>query len=212
MTVVRFVEASGHGLAGERERGFTRTRGTASLTDVETARRDRLVHAEDRAAYEAAHLLARDVAGELLGRDPGALVLAQRCEGCGSDEHGVPRIVGAPDDVHVSLSHARGVVAAIAARRPCGVDVERMPGAVPAGALTPAERAWLEGEAQPARAALALWTRKECLVKAGLATLDRVHAVDARRAPDGVRFGEWQGRSALGSWCVVDESGGMSGF
>jgi 4'-phosphopantetheinyl transferase len=136
------------------------------LTDAEVRRRDRLVRPEDRAAYEAAHLLVRACVGELCGLDVGSVVIEQRCDGCGSREHGRPYVADAPS-VHVSLSHTEGLVAAVASYAPCGIDVQTTATTVPARGLTSAERAWVAAEPDPTGAFTRLWVRKEAVFKAG---------------------------------------------
>ncbi|MDQ1104615.1 4'-phosphopantetheinyl transferase family protein [Nocardioides zeae] len=134
-------------------------RARALLAPYERTRVDRLRRPEDRDDHVAAHVLVRRVAAALLadgGRAVGAgdLVLEQRCPGCGDDTHGRPAVAG-EDGLHVSLSHARGWVAAAAAHRPCGIDVETVTAVAPLpDVLTPGEAAELAalppGE-QPAR-------------------------------------------------------------
>jgi 4'-phosphopantetheinyl transferase len=136
------------------------------LTAAEMRRRDRLVQQADRDAYLAAHLLVRHVAAGLAGVAPDRLVLVQSCATCGATDHGRPAIDGRPD-LHVSLSHARGVVAAIAATAPCGIDVEtHRDGGVPAGTLTPREQAWVGAQPDRGAAFMRLWVRKEAWAKA----------------------------------------------
>ncbi|WP_449283114.1 4'-phosphopantetheinyl transferase family protein [Leucobacter sp.] len=203
MTVVRFLEVP------DPRTGTGTGTGTGPpprwMTAAEEARRSRIVRAADRAAYDAAHLLVRECAGELLECEAGELVLAQRCRTCGSDAHGAPRIEGAA--VHVSLSHTRGCVAAIASRSRCGIDVERAGATVLRRVLTDDEARWVHAQRTPGDAFAMLWTRKEALVKAGLGTLDRVHLIEALRPLAGARIGEWRGRAGgvYGAWCVREE-------
>ncbi|MCZ2849281.1 4'-phosphopantetheinyl transferase family protein [Modestobacter sp. VKM Ac-2978] len=138
----------------------------------------------DRAAYVAAHLLVRRCAAALSGRPVVDLAVQQWCADCGTAGHGRPSIAGSPD-VHVSWAHSRGVVVAAASWHPVGVDVETFPpngsviGRFPG--LTPAEQWQLRSAADPSLLALRHWVRKECLVKAGAATLDGVHRIDLSR-------------------------------
>ena len=166
------------------------------LTPVERARRDRRVRPEDRTAYVAAHLLARTVAAELLGMAPSEVVLVQRCADCGATDHGRPAVEG--HDIHLSLSHASGVVAAMAAPVPCGIDVESLDRDVPTRALTCDERHWAAGEADPLAAAVLLWTRKEALVKASGLSLTDALATDVL----GGAFGGWQDDGHVASWTL----------
>ena len=146
------------------------------LTDEERGRWERLAEAADRDAYLAAHCLVRQVAAELLG-GTGHLVLRQSCPRCTGADHGRPAIEGHPA-IHVSLSHARGMVAAIAAGSPCGIDVEAI-GDIPDDVLTDTERTWAGRDlARRTR----LWVRKEAWVKVSGASLDRAGATDALAA------------------------------
>lgn len=164
----------------------------AELTAAERGRHDRLRFAADRDAYTAAHLLVRACAGELLGIAPGRLRLQQHCPRCGATDHGRPSIAGEPQ-VWVSLSHTRGHVAAVAARTPCGIDVQTTAGSIPGSAITDRERAWLDAQADSLPAFTRLWVRKEALVKAGLA--DEPGALDVL-GPDAVTLGH--GADVLG--------------
>ena len=149
------------------------------LSPAERQRWQRLVDTADRAAYLAAHVLVRTVAAELGGLRAGDIVLTHLCPTCGGTDHGQPVVEGRPD-LHVSLSHIRGTVAAIAAHAPCGIDVEAMRSSVPDSALTDAELAWAGRD--PLRRTR-LWTRKEAWAKAAGHTLDRVAAEDVVDPP-----------------------------
>ncbi|MCZ2820926.1 hypothetical protein O2V63_11350 [Modestobacter sp. VKM Ac-2977] len=138
----------------------------------------------DRAAYVAAHLLVRRCAAALSGRPVADLAVHQWCADCGAVGHGRPSIAGSPD-VHVSWAHSRGAVVAAASWHPVGVDVETLPpngsGAGGFPGLAPAEQWQLRSAADPSLLALRHWVRKECLVKAGAATLDGAHRIDLSR-------------------------------
>lgn len=190
MAVARFEAV------GEREYD------AALLSPAERARHDRLRREDDRAAYVAAHVLARECTGELLGIPPAHVVLAQRCAECGREGHGVPRVVGHPA-VHVSLSHARQYVAAVAAHAICGIDVELVREG-PARALTAAEADRVAASADPATAYTTLWVRKEALVKAGAGSLGSLGTLDVL-ALDGSAWesGEWAAPGARGAWVVA---------
>lgn len=209
MQVVRF-EAVG----GEPDDG--------PLTGAERARRDRLREPADRASYVAAHVLVRRCAAELLGVAVETVVVAQTCPDCGRDGHGPPRVVDAPE-VRLSLSHARGVVAAVAAYGACGIDVEPVPDRpLPAAALTPGETAWLAGRPDALRAAGELWTRKEALVKAGAGRLDDLATLGVATPSDGLldvvatRHGPlavagWAQEGYVGAWALSPPSSWGSG-
>ncbi|MFJ2396490.1 4'-phosphopantetheinyl transferase family protein [Streptomyces sp. NPDC087843] len=147
--------------------------------------------------YLAAHILVRLCAARLTGVPPATLVLGQLCGDCGGEDHGRPFLRGRPG-IQVSLSHARGAVAAAAGPGPVGVDVEDVATAafdprVAARVLAPAELAAVRADPDPERAFLRLWVRKEALVKVGVATLGRLRELDltAPGALPGWRFLEW---------------------
>jgi len=173
------------------------------LNAGELARNARLRHRDDRDAHRAAHLLVRRVAARLLAVSADDLDLAHRCPGCGSDRHGRPRLVG-HDGTFVSLSHTRGMVAAIAATRPCGIDVERVravTAAVRRQVLTAEELRSVGVAADPATAFTRIWVAKEAMVKAGLGTLDTAGTWSAP-APPVVRHWSGEATGYVGAWFV----------
>ena len=186
------------------------------LTPYEEQRNAALRRSEDRLDHRAAHLLVRDCVARLTGTELSAVVVRQRCAGCGEEGHGVPSVelTGRRTlrRVHVSLSHGGGVVAAGASFRPVGVDVETLTGydGRPVG-LTPAETAWVRREDDARRAFLRLWTRKEALVKVGAFGLEAAgrHAVLDEAGPasrwQGWRLKEWNALpGAVGCWASAD--------
>jgi 4'-phosphopantetheinyl transferase len=158
-----------------------------ALSLVETDRMARLSRPSDREDFQAAHLLIRKCAGRLLGLRPEAVSIVQRCATCGGP-HGRPEVVGRPD-VGISLAHSRGVVAAAAGTAPVGVDVEAFPPAAGltaqdlSAALTAAAIAAVESAADPSRAVLLAWVRKEACLKAGLVDVDGLAAFDLSALP-----------------------------
>lgn len=85
--------------------------------------------------------------------------------------------------VHVSLSHTAGWVAAVAGVEEAGIDVEAVTSASAErlrglDVWAPGETAALRGSIDADRLATLLWTRKEALVKLGLASLNGLRAVD----------------------------------
>ncbi|NYJ00154.1 phosphopantetheinyl transferase [Nocardioides thalensis] len=190
MTVVRFL-AVDEALAGPALR----------LTATEQARHDRLRAERDRRSYRAAHRLVRLCVAELVGGDAADVELAQECPECRLTDHGRPYVVGAPD-VHVSLSHTRGWVAAMASDAPCGIDVEQVrevSAGVPRRVLSAAEQAWVADQGDPTRAFAVLWARKEALVKAGVGSIDDAARLDALTD---ARLRDWAEApaDAAGSW------------
>ncbi|MFB7615308.1 4'-phosphopantetheinyl transferase family protein [Kitasatospora sp. NPDC056181] len=157
------------------------------LTPLERERAARFRHDAGRADYIAAHILVRLCAGRLLGVPAAALTLAQNCPDCGKADHGRPYLPDHPD-VHVSLSHTNGVVAAAAGHRPIGVDVEltARSGAlldVAGRVLGAAELRLVEAHPEPGTAFLRQWVRKESLIKLGRTSLDGLAAVDLSALP-----------------------------
>lgn len=144
------------------------------LTAAEQERAARFRLAIDRESFVAAHLLVRICAADLLGARPDRLTLIQRCTSCGGP-HGRPSLAGHPD-LTVTLSHTRGYVAAAAAYGPLGVDLELADGrpldwTLVSATFSPADAAEVAADADPLRAFLRRWVRRECLVKVGAAAL-----------------------------------------
>jgi phosphopantetheinyl transferase (holo-ACP synthase) len=138
--------------------------------------------ADQRRASARANLLSEVVGNYGLGAE-----LDRTCRLCGHPDHGKPHLVGAPD-FDLSLAHAGPTMAvAIGRGRTVGVDVETMDRLrfdlrSARGVFTPPESAVLAKEPDWRLPTLALWTRKEAVVKAigrGLAhPLDRVTVAD----------------------------------
>ena len=137
----------------------------ALLSAAEAERVQRRRQAADRDALALAYALHRLVLGKVLDREPSDVSLHR-------DERGCPRLAG--DMAYTSLSHADGLIAiAVTVAGPIGVDIE------PPGRATVmpeiarsvchrSEAADLDALDEPTRAAalLALWVRKEALLKA----------------------------------------------
>ncbi|MEU6134487.1 4'-phosphopantetheinyl transferase superfamily protein [Nocardioides sp. NPDC047086] len=180
------------------------------LTAGERARHERLVAEADKRAYVAAHVLVRECAAELLGTSREEIVIEQRCARCGSSEHGAPSVADAAA-VRVSLSHTRGQVAAVAAGRGCGIDVEKVSRG-PDRALSRREAAWVAGQEDAAYAFTRLWVRKEALVKAGHGSMAAAQRLDVLAGdPSGdapadrvgaVRLTQWEGSGFLGAVAI----------
>lgn len=157
-----------------------------SLTITEQRRADKLVHPADSDAYVAARLLARCViARTSQDQDADKARISQVCDQCGPGDHGRPVVMSdAPSEiaVHVSWSHSRLYVLAAAGRRPVGVDIEPAGAEVPITrrVFTAGERHQIASAAKPELEALALWTRKEALVKIGRLRLDSFGTTDVR--------------------------------
>jgi 4'-phosphopantetheinyl transferase len=178
------------------------------LGSAERARSAALRDPADRAAYLAAHLLARRCAAALTGHPVAGLALHQWCADCRTAGHGRPSLVGLPE-VHVSWAHSRSVVVATAAWRPVGVDVETLPPDAEASdwfpGLAPAEQGQVRSAADPSLLALRHWVRKECLVKVGMTTLAEMHRIDLSRVAErrdraGRSVGVYRGLHLV-DWC-----------
>jgi 4'-phosphopantetheinyl transferase len=147
----------------------------ATLTSVERARAGEFRSPADTDDFVAAHLLVRECAAKLLGTGAEQIVIEQRCERCGGP-HGWPAVAGEPV-IRPAWSHSRGHVAAVAADRRVGVDIElRTASGVEDGLLarsaTEDEARRVRADPDPVGAFLRLWVVKEALVKAGAITLD----------------------------------------
>lgn len=182
------------------------------LDDSELRRAARFRFPSDRADFLAAHLLARACVGAMLHLPATSIDLVQRCAACGG-EHGRPMVVGRPD-THVSWAHARGYAAVAAASVPVGVDVEVL-GATSVTAdlaemvLGATGAATILAGADPERAFLRQWTRRECLVKLGLITLDRIGTLALADPPDlpresKPRWQSWRDDLRLLEWSATD--------
>ena len=137
----------------------------ALLSADEAARVQRRRMATDREALAIAYALHRLLLGRVLGCEPQDVPLHRDALGC-------PRLAGGI--AHTSLSHADGAIAlAVTISGPVGVDVEpRSRAAVMAeiarSVCHPSEAAGFSmlDEAARSAAMLALWVRKEALLKA----------------------------------------------
>ena len=126
-----------------------------ALAALSPAERERYASAARPQAFLAGRALLRGLAGELLGVAPADVPLSAICPDCGGP-HGAPTIAGS--DLRVSLSHADGLVVAVARRGAAlGVDVER--------SVLPAERLAAIGTLT-GRASVRHWTRVEAVLKA----------------------------------------------
>ena len=138
---------------------------SALLSVDEDARVRRRRFSSDRDTLVLAYALHRLLLGSAMGRDPADVPLHRDGLGC-------PRLPG--DIAYTSLSHSQGFVAlAVTASGPVGVDIEPRERAVAMAAIAgcvchdseAAELADLD-EAARSAAMLALWVRKEALLKA----------------------------------------------
>lgn len=126
--------------------------------------------AEDQQRFLTGRVLARTIAGQHLGVEPGKVKLDATCPDCGKP-HGRPRVVGS--DLTLSISHAgERVGLAVTDGIPVGLDVEaatrNSPDDLVRYALTDAEHAVVSALPADERAAafFTYWARKEALMKA----------------------------------------------
>ncbi|MEU9337112.1 4'-phosphopantetheinyl transferase superfamily protein [Streptomyces sp. NPDC048290] len=163
--------------------------GEAVLTAAERRRAAAARTPAARGAFVAARCLVRLCVARRTGTAPWDVVLEQRCSRCGGP-HGPPRVRGATGRLSVSLSYADGFVAAAAADRPVGIDIERLPAGT-AGPdpwsrrrfLTTGELARIRGSPEPRTVFLRTWVRKEALVKLGTDGLPAMPALDLSALP-----------------------------
>lgn len=135
------------------------------ISAAERARSANFAFARDRRRFIRAHAAIRSVIGQQMDCAPSRLAFT-------SDTSGKPRLVG-PVQPCFNLSHS-GELAAIAVSDgvgEVGVDLEKvrpMPDvkSLAATHFTAHERAALEQAADPDRAFLSIWTRKEAVAKA----------------------------------------------
>jgi 4'-phosphopantetheinyl transferase len=149
-------------LQGERLHGLLDAR--------ERERHAAYVREADRSRFLTGRALAKHVVGERLGIAPGDVRFDASCADC-TEQHGRPRVPGAP--VALSITHSGDRVAVAVTSGPAvGLDVEGDRVDVTAGlidqALNSAERAALLTLPQESRAAafVTYWTRKEAALKA----------------------------------------------
>ena len=142
----------------------------ALLNAAERRRRDAIRRPLDRNRFTVGAALLRLVVGRQAGLDPTAVTVDRACDTCG-EQHGKPRTRDA--DVGVSVSHSGAWVAVACGRGVhVGVDVEQVcplvdPSALARDVLTVREAAHLGRVhvADPTRALLTYWTRKEAVLK-----------------------------------------------
>ncbi len=145
------------------------------LSDGERARHASLPREADRARFATARLIARAALAQRTGLTAGDIELDATCPRCGA-QHAKPVASGAAAGLELSISHAGDRVAvAVAEGAQVGVDVEGPP-ALGGGdgrelweaVLRPSEQAQVARLPEEVRADvfLAVWTRKEAILKA----------------------------------------------
>lgn len=141
--------------------------GEAPLDAEERAELGRLVFARDRQLWRAAHVLLRQALAAVTGRPPGEWRFARAAQG-------KPMLAPGLQGPAFNLTHTPGLVAcALCGSGAVGIDAEhdrdgRAPLEIAGSVFTAAERALLERQADPQRAAsfFGFWTLKEAVVKA----------------------------------------------
>lgn len=160
------------------------------LTPDELQSAQRLLHAEDRRDYIAAHALLRRTLSEMVPDTEPSMWRFERTD------RGKPFISGANTGVGglpFSLSHTRDLVACAVGRAGnLGIDVERNAtfdiGDLSRTVCSPRERAQLDAKAEPDRtnAFLDLWTLKEACLKArGLGIVEDLTSFSFELRTDG---------------------------
>lgn len=156
-----------------REAAVVGDRSLESLLDLlDDGERARAGKKRRPAPFVTAHAVARELLGELTGRDPRELAFVRRCTTCGADAHGKPSLVG-DDPWCFSLSYTTDLVLVAATHgREIGVDIEELDEAD----FDDFERVTLAAPERPALATLTgaelldararIWARKEAILKA----------------------------------------------
>ena len=116
----------------------------ALLDDEERRRHASIVHAIDRRRFVVAHAVTRRIVGAALGAPPHELRWTH-------NPNGKPSLAGPYTGVEVNLSHSGDLVmVAVSARRPVGVDLQRVVPTLDCAAMArrfypPAEAAEIAG-------------------------------------------------------------------
>jgi 4'-phosphopantetheinyl transferase len=181
------------------------------LSSAERARWLGFMFDHDRAAYLAAHALARMVGGHLLGIAPQEVTFTTVCPRCGGS-HGKPTLPGT--GLELSITHSRTRVGVAFARAVAvGLDVEEALPARPhaslaAYVLSARELATLARlpESSKDTALLRYWTRKEALLKATGHGLYIAPADVTVSGPlDAPALLEWAAAPALEQWLYLHD-------
>jgi 4'-phosphopantetheinyl transferase len=154
-----------------------------------------------RARFVVGRCLVRHLIGRVAATEPDGVRLE-------IDDSGRPLVV-APDGFFASIAHSGDYVVVAAGRRPVGVDVEEISGApvhprLAARVCSPTELHWLAHarEANPRRAFMQVWARKEAYGKAlGVGLEFPLRAVTV--GPRGTRVGGAAGRWRVGDLAVA---------
>lgn len=126
--------------------------------------------------FVASRAAQRILAGRYLGRDPASVMIDRRCQHCGDDQHGRPRVAATDAErggLDFSVTHTGDLLLlAHVSHGHVGIDAEdadRRPktGGLASFVLTPAEADLLAAAPETGRdqAFCRLWVRKEALLK-----------------------------------------------
>ncbi|MFJ6749516.1 4'-phosphopantetheinyl transferase family protein [Streptomyces sp. NPDC091266] len=189
----------------------------ALLDAAERDRADRYRRTEDRVSFVEGRAALRRVLADRLGFAADRIVFGHSaCPGCGSADHGPPRISSPATPVTFSFSRAkRHALVAVAPSGPVGADIEvlrpidirEMAGQC----LSPTEAAYIlrlppeEG----LRAFYRAWVRKEAVTKAvGVGIVLDLRTVEVRPERPGAVTVTCGAGAGPGSWTVTDMDGG----
>ena len=143
-----------------------------ALLDADERRRHAsIVHTIDRRRFVVAHAVTRRIVGAALGRPAARAAL-------GPHPNGKPSLAGTYTGIEVNLSHSGDLVmVAVSARRPVGVDLQRVLPTLDCAAMArryfPPRRGRGDRRRRRPERFAELWARKEALVKAAGARLTR---------------------------------------
>jgi 4'-phosphopantetheinyl transferase len=146
------------------------------LSEGERQKAARFRAERDRRNYSSSHRALRKILSGYLGGDLERVLLVERCVVCGGSGHGKPELMGGIP-INFSLSHTggRAAIAVAAGHVAVGVDIERADRLDEPGRFHPSwdrqvlsdhERSVVDrGGAQDNWIRLAVWTRKEAVLK-----------------------------------------------
>ncbi|GAA0477197.1 hypothetical protein GCM10010361_47090 [Streptomyces olivaceiscleroticus] len=188
-------------------------RDLALLDTAESRRADRYRRTEDRASFVTGRAALRRVLAEHLKTEADRIVFGRHsCPGCGSDDHGPPRVVFPLTQLSFSFSRSeQQALVAVVPAGAVGADIEVLRPLdvqeTAAQCLSPAETAYVRGlsPGEQLQAFYRAWVRKEAVTKAvGVGITMDLRTVDVspdRKGPVTVRCGTGKGPRL---WTVTD--------
>lgn len=144
---------------------------TAGATQRDRELASRFTDPEDAKSFLTSRWLTGEAASRVLDVPAPHVLVTRECTQCGSTAHGQPR----SGDLWLSATRRRSLVAAAAGSVRVAVDLEP----VGAGADVPDSSLTRRERDADALGRLRLWTRKECLVKLGMCSVDDFGVVSA---------------------------------